>query len=150
MKDGLQIYVIYFLIPFKMKKIVFLFVTFSGICTSFAQPPADRIMADSIRQNEKKVLQSKRNDSTAAGTRPAVRLYPNPAADRIEIEIKGFDPGFVQVIITDHSGKTAREDRRLVLSGDETIAIMFSLKPGVYFLAVKQAKKIARSKMVIQ
>ncbi|MBL0182211.1 MAG: T9SS type A sorting domain-containing protein [Chitinophagaceae bacterium] len=133
-----------------MKKIVFLFVTLSGICTGLAQKPADRFMPDSIRQKETTAGQSKGNDSTAAITRPTVRLYPNPAANRIEIQIKGFEPGFVQVLITDHTGKPAREEKRLVLSADETIAIMFSLKAGIYFLAVKQGKKLARSKLVIQ
>lgn len=143
MKVGLQIYVIYFLIPVKMKKIVSLFVTLSGICTALAQKPAYPSIPDNTGQ-------TKGNDSTTIITKPTVRLYPNPAANKIEIEIKGFEPGFVQVLITDHAGKPAREERRLVLSSHEAIAIMFSLKSGIYFLVVKQGKRLARSKLVIQ
>lgn len=150
MKDGPQIYVIYFLIPFKVKKILFLFVTFSGICKGFAQKPAGSTMPDSVKQIAGADVQSKKNDSVPLIIKPSVRLYPNPAVNRVEIEIKGFEPGFVQVLITDNSNQPAREEKRLVLGGTEIIVLMFSLKPGIYFLVVKQDKKQARSKLVIQ
>ncbi len=150
MKDGPQIYVIYFLIPFKVKKILFLFVTFSGICKGFAQKPPGTAMPDSISQIAGIADRSKKNDSIPVIIKPSVRLYPNPATNRVEIEVKGFEPGFVQVLITDNTNQPVREEKRLVLGGTEMIVLMFSLKPGIYFLAVKQDKKQARSKLIIQ
>ncbi|HMU09526.1 MAG TPA: T9SS type A sorting domain-containing protein [Ferruginibacter sp.] len=133
-----------------MKKFVFLFLTLSGICKGFAQKPSGTAMPDSVKQIAGTADRSKKNNSIPGIIKPSVRLYPNPATNRVEIEVKGFEPGFVQVQITDNGNQPVREEKRLVLGGTETIVLMFSLKPGIYFLAVKQDKKQARSKLIIQ
>jgi Secretion system C-terminal sorting domain len=115
-----------------MKQIVFFFFTFSGICTGFAQKPAEII------------------DSIIAKEKPSIRLYPNPAKNKVEIEIKGFDRGYVQVQLTDKNGNLVRNDKRFVFSGNEIIILMFSEKPGLYFLLLKQGKNNVRSKLIIQ
>ncbi len=144
MKVGARIYVIYFLIRFKMKKIVFLFFTFSGICPAFAQKPVELHASDSLKKERQK------NDSSQGKELTFIRLFPNPARNKVEIEIKGFEPGFVQVKLIDNTGNTVRDDRRLLFKGNEIIVAMFSLQPGIYFLMVEQNKKRARSKLIIQ
>jgi hypothetical protein len=133
-----------------MKKIVCFFVTVSGICTGLSQKPAQRITTDTMMQTRKEMEKTGKQDSLVETPEPSARLYPNPAVNRVEIAIKGFEPGFVQVLITGQMGKTEREEERMVLRGDEIIHMMFSLKPGIYYLVVKQGKKLARSKLVIQ
>ncbi len=77
-------------------------------------------------------------------------MYPNPAKNKVDMEIKGFDPGYVKIQLVDNRGKLIREDKRLVFSGDEIIVLMFSEKPGLYFLLLKQGTKSVRNKLVIQ
>ncbi len=115
-----------------MKQIVFLFFTFSGICSGFAQKPAQAI--DSVMLKEK----------------PALRLFPNPAKNKVEIELKGFDPGYVVIQLLDNNGRLKREDRRLVFTGNEIIVFMFSESPGLYLIWLKQGDKKLKSKLVIQ
>lgn len=144
MKVGTRIYVIYFLIGFKMKKFVLLFFTFSGICVAFGQKPAETNSLDSIGKS------LSLNDSLAKKEKPSARLFPNPARNKVEIEIKGFEPGFIQVQIINNTGNVLREDRRIVFVGNEIIVLMFSIEPGIYFLTLKQDKKQVRTKLVIQ
>ncbi len=141
MKDGPRIYVIYFLIGVKMKKIVFLFFTLSGICAAFAQKPGEPF-PDSLGKSKA--------DSTVKTPNTFIRLFPNPTKNKVEIEVNGFEPGFVQVQITDNNAKTVRNDKRLLLNGNETVVMMFSLQPGIYFIAVKQKGKMVRSKLMVQ
>ena len=143
MKDGPRIYVIYSLIWFKMKKIVLLFFTFSGICMASAQKPVTILPSDSLQKTAT-------SDSLSGKEKPVIRLFPNPAVNKVKIEIKGFDPGFVRVQIISNTGTVLRDDQRLVFSGNEIITLMFSIEPGLYFLTVKQNKKQARAKLVIQ
>jgi hypothetical protein len=117
-----------------MKQIAFLFFTFLGICTGFAQKPAQIIDSVSITVKEK----------------PSIHLFPNPAKNKIEIEIKGFDQGHILVQLFDNNGKQVRIDKRLVVSGNEIIVFMFSEKPGLYFLLLKQGKLHLRRKLIIQ
>ena len=148
MNDGLQIYVIYFLIVFKMKKIILLFFTFLGICCCLAQPVKT---TDTINGKKDAVLNTGplKTDSLAAKGKPSVRLYPNPTKNKAEIEIKGFDAGYVKIQLINNAGKLLIEEKRLVLSGNGVIIFMFSEKPGLYFLFVKQGKIMVKSKLVI-
>jgi hypothetical protein len=125
-----------------MKKIVFLFFTFLGICPAFAQKPAETVLSDSGRKN-------KQIDDYLP-RKPFIKLFPNPAKNKVEIEINGFEPGFIQVQIADQNSNPVKIDKRRVFVGNEIIVLMFSINPGIYFVAVKQDKKLARSKLVIQ
>ncbi len=150
MKDGPRIYVISFLIRFKMKQIVFLFFTFSGICTASAQSPAGPVPPDTAVQIIKTNTAPPGNDSLAGKEKPTVKLFPNPATNKVEIEIKGFDPGYVQVRILDINGEIKRDEKRAAFTGNEIIVLMFSIKSGIYFLEVRQNRNKARSRLVIQ
>lgn len=82
--------------------------------------------------------------------RSSIRLYPNPAKNRINVEISGFDPGFVQVQLLDNKGNLVSDNIRTVFSGNEIIVLMFLEKPGLYYLWLKQGEKNHKSKLIIQ
>lgn len=149
MNDGLQIYVNYFLVGTKMEKIILLFFTFSGICSCFSQLPKQ------VTDTPVLLLNLIKNDSLLQSgrlvkERASLSLHPNPAKNKTEIVVKGFEPGHVIIQLISYSGKRLREEKRLILSGNESIFFMFSEKPGLYFLFVKQGKIIAKNKLVIQ
>ena len=131
-----------------MKKVVTLFLTFSGICTCIAQKQEQQISTDTMANTLS--VQLVKKDSLPGKEKPSARLFPNPAANKVEIEISGFDPGFVQLQIIDNSRKILREDKRLLLTGNELIMVMFSLQPGLYYIVVKQEKKMCKRKLVVQ
>lgn len=115
-----------------MKQIAFLFFTFLGICTCLAQKPAPV------------------NDSITVKQKPFVRLFPNPAKNKVEVEITGFEPGYAQVQLIDKKGNLLRNDKRFVFSGNEVIVLMFYVSPGLYFVLLKQGKNNLRTKLIIQ
>lgn len=133
-----------------MKKITLIIFTFSGICTSFAQKTDEISDSAALKQNTVENVQTPKIDSSVAKEKAFVRLYPNPARNKVEIEIKGFKPGQIQLQLTDKNGNLVRNDKRTVFSGNETIILMFSEKPGLYFLYLKQGDKNLRTKLIIQ
>ena len=132
-----------------MRQIVFLFLTFSGICTVSAQSPVETINADTtasaIQKNSKPLI-----DSLAGKDKATIKLSPNPAVNKVQIEIKGFDPGDIYIRIINNNGNRIREEKRVAFTGDEIIVLMFSIDPGIYNLEVLQNKKKARSRLLIQ
>lgn len=148
--DRLQIYVIYSLIRIKMKKIIVIFITFSGISTGFAQNTRGLNDADTTKQNTVAPLQPVKKDSLTEKETLSARVFPNPAKNKVEIEVKGFKPGNVQIQLIDKNGKLIRNEQRAVFNGNETIVFMFSESPGIYFLLVKQNEKSIKNKLVVQ
>ncbi|MBK8611330.1 MAG: T9SS type A sorting domain-containing protein [Chitinophagaceae bacterium] len=125
-----------------MKKITLIIFTFSGNYSGFAQEPVQIADSVCIKQNtEEKVLLKK--DAS-------MKLFPNPAKNKIEIEITGLDPGYVLVQLIDKSGNLFRNDKRLVYSGSEIITFMFSAEPGLYFIMLKQGKLNLKKSLIIQ
>ena len=149
MKDELQIYVIYFLSWFNMKEITLIFFTFSGIY-GFAQNPATAIDIVTAGQKIQVTSQPGKVDMIVVKVKPVVQLFPNPAKNKVELEIKGFDPGYIQISLLNNNGKTVKEEKRLLLGGSETVVLMFSQDPGLYYLLLKQGTKSVRTKLVIQ
>lgn len=131
-----------------MKKIVILFLTFLGICTGFAQNPAG---TDSFQQEGMVThIQKAGHDSVVVKESPAVKLYPNPAKNKVELELNGFVPGTVQLQIISAAGKIVRDDQRLLFSGNENMVVMFSLTPGIYFILLRQKTTLIKKKLVVQ
>lgn len=130
-------------------KITLVCFTFLGIYTSQAQNPVKIDRQGIVEKTTVVIDKPGKTDSLDLKEKPTFRLYPNPAKNKVEIEIKGFDPGFVLVQLIDKNGKPARNDKRLVFSGNEIIVLMFSEKPGLYFVLLKQGEHIIRSKLVI-
>jgi len=129
-----------------MKEIVIVLVTFLGICKGFAQNSAGGIMTDSL----KTVTQKPVSDTLSAKEKATVKLFPNPVKNRAALEVKGFEPGLIELQIIDISGKRVRDDQRLLVSGNENIVMMFSLQPGIYFIVLKQKNKTVKKKMLVQ
>jgi len=77
-------------------------------------------------------------------------MYPNPAKNKVEIEVNGFEPGYVKIQLLNVSGKMLREEKRLVITGNETIIFMFSEIPGLYYLMLRQGTTMRKNKLIIQ
>jgi Secretion system C-terminal sorting domain len=132
-----------------MKKIVILLITLLGICKVFTQIPSASNMPDSIK-NTLAAAQQTVKDSLLNGKKATAKLYPNPAKNKAIIEVEGFDRGRVQLQLIDITGKIVRNDERLLISGNEPITLMFSLPNGIYFIVLRQGKKLVKMKMVVQ
>lgn len=150
MNEWIQIYVIYFLTLFKMKKITLLFFTFSGIYSGMAQKTATG--TNSTKAIEKIQLSNQPGDPvvTVDKDKPVVQIFPNPAKNKVELVIKGFDPGYLQVSLLNNNGKMIKEEKRLIVGGAETIVFMFSEKAGLYYILLKQGTRSIRTKLLIQ
>jgi Secretion system C-terminal sorting domain len=132
-----------------MKEIVILFFTFLGICKGFAQNATDKTVPDSLR-NKLSIAQKPVTDAASGKEKATAKLYPNPAKNRAELEVKGFEQGQIQVQIIDVNGKKIRDDQRFLFTGNENITLMFSLQPGIYFVVIRQAKRLVKMKMAVQ
>lgn len=126
-------------------KSTLLFFTFLGIYTSQAQRQPEN--QDSVIEQKIKI---DKVDSLTKTVNPSVKLFPNPAKNKVEIEIKDFRPGFVQVRLIDNNGKLVKDYKRMVFTGNEIIVLMFSEKPGLYFVVLKQDEHILKTKLLIQ
>jgi hypothetical protein len=127
-----------------MKQIVCLFLLFSGFGKIVAQDTAlSKTVEGSIAAPEKK-------DTDLKKAKPAASIYPNPAKNKAEISVTGFEPGFIQLQVIDLKGNRVRDDKRLLLSGSETIVLMFAMPPGIYFVSLKQDNKFIRKKLLVQ
>ncbi len=83
------------------------------------------------------------------GIKPDLSIYPNPAKNKITLQVKNFEPGMAIVKVLDIKGKLIREDNRLLINGTEEIVMFLMLKAGIYFILVSEPGKIARKKLVL-
>lgn len=90
----------------------------------------------------------KQNDKPVA-IKPDIAIYPNPAKNKVTLQVKNFDPGMASVKILDTRGKMVREESRLLTNGSEDIIMFLMLKAGIYFILVSEPGKIARKKLVV-
>jgi hypothetical protein len=132
-----------------MKEIVLLFFTFSGISGGFAQNHNAIVVPDSM-EHASIFIKGTKNDSLKTKEKYFAALFPNPVKNKVEIELKGFEPGFVQLQFFDTRGNRLRDDKRLLVNGNEIIIVMFALQPGVYFLLLKQNEKMVKKRLVVQ
>ncbi len=79
----------------------------------------------------------------------SLKIYPNPAKNKISLSVTGFEPGMAIVKITDTKGKVWREDNRLLTNGTEEIAMFLLLQPGIYFISVSEKNKVVKKKLII-
>lgn len=133
-----------------MKKITLFIFSFLGIYTLVAQKLPQAI--DTVITGHKPAIAGKqvKNDSLAAKEKHGMRLFPNPAKNKVEIEIKGFETGYVQLQLLDNEGQLLKEEQRLVLGGNDIIVIMFSQKPGLYYIILRQYHVKLKTRLVIQ
>ena len=131
-----------------MKKIILLFFTFLGICSCFSQV----LLKDTITVTAKPVANTLplKIDIIKVKEKALVQIFPNPAKNKIEIEINGFEPGFLKLQLLNNAGKIIREEKRQMFSEKETIIFMFSETPGLYYLLLRQGRIFRRNKLIIQ
>ena len=79
----------------------------------------------------------------------SLKIYPNPAKNKISLSVTGFEPGMAVVKITDTKGKIWREDNRLLTNGTEEIAMFLLLQPDIYFISVSEKNKVVKKKLII-
>ena len=125
-----------------MRKIIsFLFCSaISGYCIS--QPLTNN---DSTNFSTDAIAKVKANNYN----KPATTIYPNPAKNKITLQVKNFDPGMATVRVLTIKGELVREDNRLLTNGNEDIVMFLMLKAGAYFIEVSEPGKITRKKIVI-
>lgn len=78
-----------------------------------------------------------------------IKLYPNPAKNKITIQVSGFAPGMLNVRIIDSKGKLLRQDSRLLISGTEEVPMFLALEHGVYYVMVDQKDKSVKKRLAI-
>lgn len=127
-----------------MRKIIsFLFCCIiSGYC--FPQLQTNK---DSSKTTPELTFKAKENPPN--NLKPELSIYPNPAKNKITIQVKHFDPGMAIVKVLDIKGKLVREDNRLLTNGTEDIIMFLMLKAGIYFILVTEPGKVARKKLVM-
>ena len=57
-----------------------------------------------------------------------LNIYPNPAKNKITVQVTGFDPGIATVKIMDINGKMVRQEGRLLTNGSEEIIMFLMLR----------------------
>ena len=95
------------------------------------------------------ILHATKDSSLSPTEKTSLKVYPNPAKNKVSLEVAGFDPGMATVKIIDTKGKVWREDNRLLTNGTEEIAMFLMLKAGIYFISVTEKGKTAKKKLII-
>jgi hypothetical protein len=90
-----------------------------------------------------------KDSSLSPAEKTSLKVYPNPAKNKVSLGVTGFDPGIATVKIIDTKGKIWREDNRLLTNGAEEIAMFLMLKAGIYFISVTEKGKTAKKKLII-
>ena len=98
---------------------------------------------------EKASFKQKSNDNPQALNKAQFSIYPNPAKNKVTLQVKGFEAGTASVRIMDSKGKLIRDDSRLLTNGSEDIIMFLMLQPGIYFIIVSEKGKLARKKLII-
>lgn len=145
MKYGRQIYVIDFLFCLTMKEICFIIFSLLGICAAEAQVTGSGTPDSAVTAFIKKI-----NADSVIKEKTSAKLYPNPAKNKAELEIHGFEAGLAQLQIININGGIERNDQRLLATGNENIVLMFSLPAGVYFVVLRQKDKLVKKKLLVQ
>ena len=123
-----------------LKIILFTFCSAAlGLC--YAQP---LVNSDSTKATTGLLLKVKPANITTD-----LIVYPNPAKNKVTLQVKNFDPGMATVKVLDVKGKLVREDSRLLTNGTEEIIMFLMLKAGIYFIIITEPGKVVRKKLVI-
>lgn len=127
-----------------MRKIISLLCCCIACGNCFAQSPAK---SDSTKSSTAQTIRA--NENIQNGLKPELAIFPNPARNKITVQVKNFNPGMVAVKVIDVKGKLIREDTRLLTQGTEDVIMFLMLKAGIYFIMVSEQGKVARKKLVI-
>jgi hypothetical protein len=115
----------------------------AGHC--FSQSPQNN---DSILKTNDTLSVSKNTENVTVNN-TTLKVYPNPAKNKITLDVAGFEPGMVVVKITDTKGKIWRADNRLLTNGTEEITMFLLLQPGIYFISISEKSRVVKKKLII-
>ncbi len=128
-----------------MLKASLLVVTFFVATHCFSQAISDT--DDSIPKKDTIVLATK--DVGINIEKPSLKIYPNPAKNKVSLQVAGFETGMAKVRIMDDKGKVVREDDRLLNNGTDEINMFLQLQAGMYFISVSEKSKVVRKKLMV-
>jgi hypothetical protein len=129
-----------------MQRITLAIVSCLLCAYSFSQPLQN---TDSIQAKTAFTKKKNEDDSLKRIDKTQLNIYPNPAKNKVTLQVQGFETGIASVRILDSKGKLLRDDSRLLTIGDEDIIMFLMLPPGIYFIIVSEKRKVARRKLVI-
>lgn len=129
-----------------MQQLIFSLVLFFLVGNCFSQEPIT--ITDSSLYLKQPVLLEKNNQQQLTSSLQ-LSIFPNPAKNKVTLQVKGFEPGTAVVKILDTRGKMIREDSRLLTSGSEEIVMFLMLPPGIYFVIISEKGKVIRKKLVM-
>jgi hypothetical protein len=78
-------------------------------------------------------------------------MFPNPASNKLTVEVPMENDMDVTVSIMDPAGKLAVQQSRMLVKGDNQMSFdLNSLPNGVYFVQVRNGESIKTRKLVVQ
>ena len=134
----------YFLINYSMLKIcVFMYFSFFS-SRGFAQLETVKDSAFKLYTFDSSKIKNKKEEAKVS-----LKIYPNPAKNKITLDVTGFNVGLATVKIIDTKGKVWREDTRLLTNGNEEIIMFLMMPPGIYFISLSEKGKNCKRKLVV-
>lgn len=131
-----------------MRKIICLFFTFLGICNALATVQINpAVLGNALAVQINDTLPAPKDSATGM---LLTKIFPNPARNKVEIEIRGFEPGYITIQLLTANGTVIRAEKRMVITGNETVLFMFFEKPGIYYIAARQGKRLTKNKLIVQ
>ena len=127
-----------------MRKIFFTIVSCFIISCCYCQTTNSNDSAQARTLSKQKL-----NDSLESANKAQLSIYPNPAKNKVTLQVNGFEPGTASVKILDYKGKLLRDDARLLTNGSEDIVMFLMFPSGIYFIIVSEKGKVARKKLII-
>lgn len=91
-----------------------------------------------------------KTENIGTSEKPSLKIYPNPAKNKVSLIVNGFDAGMAIVKITDLKGKVCRADTRMLSHGMDEITMFLQLQPGIYFISINEKSKIVKKKIIVQ
>ncbi len=81
---------------------------------------------------------------------PLIRIFPNPASEKVTIELRGGERGKYSIMISDLAGRRVYTKTECIDGPDGSVAISIAgLKKGLYVLQVRSRGTIVSKKLVI-
>lgn len=102
----------------------------------------EKINADSLTNSTAK---SRINLSSKV----SLKIFPNPATNKISLQVSGFKQGLVMVKISDEKGNIHSADSRLLTTNDNEITMFLQLRQGVYFVSVTQQNRSVKKRLLV-
>ena len=128
-----------------MLKLLMVFVCAFTTSICFCQPAVNTTLA----LNKDSLINSTKKIPVILSLKPGLKIYPNPARNKITLLVSGFRPGMVIVKILDEKGNLQSKDNRLLTSNEEEIMMFLQLRTGIYFVFISQQNKTVKNKLMV-